>query len=501
MKTRYSAFTMLLLFCSTLMAQSQKRIAIVTPSDSKTGTSFFKNDDFTLLSGSDKHIFINRDRNPCKVFIGVGTIRHAETGGLKVDYTVDNTPATTYGVKAGDVILSLDGVAVRTQSELETERDKHQQGDAFSLRILRDGREMTIDARFKECSEEELEQTLENELNREQRMERHRDFMHMMPRLEGMSQKFEFTERPILGIYKDEEVEGAAGVVIKEVISGKGAEAAGLRVGDIITVVDGRSLAEGSLPLALTGHKKGDQVTVVYMRNGQTMETQVTLSADRNVMHSMTERDPCKVFIGVYTSDFTSEGKEGVRVSGVIDGTPAKISEVQPGDVIIALDGQPVNTNVELRIERDKHQPGDPFRLTVLRDGSTVDIQATFKSCPKSETTLITVPETVELTPDAVQIKTETSNPESTLQLEVLDVFPNPTLGPLNIRFEAQAIPTDVRITDAAGKTVYSNELNQFNGFFNEQINLDGKSPGIYTITIQQDKKVFSKKFVLMSRV
>jgi len=413
MKTRYSAFTMLLLFCSALMAQSQERITIVTPSASKTGTSFFKNEDFTLLSGSDKHFFVNKERNPCKVFIGVGTVRHAESGGLKVDYIVDNTPATTYGVKAGDVILSLDGVAVHTQSELEKERDKHQQGDAFSLRILRDGREMTIDARFKECSEEELEQALENEINREQRMERQRDFMHIIPRLEGMNQKFEFTERPILGI----------------------------------------------------------------------------------------SRDPCKVFIGVYTSDFTSEEQAGVRVSGVIDGTPAKISEVQPGDVIIALDGQPVNTNVELRIERDKHQPGDPFRLTVLRDGSTVDIQATFKSCPKSERTLVMVPETVELTPDAVQMKMETFNPETTLQLEVLDVFPNPTLGPLNIRFEAQAVPTDVRITDAAGKTFYSNELGQFNGFFNEQINLDGKSPGIYTITIQQDKKVFSKKFVLMSRV
>ncbi len=500
MKTRYSAFTMLLLFCSALMAQSQKRIVITTPSDSKTGTSFFKNEDFTLLSGSDKHFFINNERNPCKVFIGVGTVRHAESGGLKVDYTVDNTPATTYGVKAGDVILSLDGVAVRTQTELETERDKHQQGDAFTLRILRDGREMTIDARFKECSEEELEQNLGNEINREQRIERHRDFMHLMPRMAEMSDKFEFKERPILGIYKDEDAKGNGGVVIKEVISGKGAEAAGLRAGDIITVVDGRSLAEGSLPLALTGHKKGDQVTVVYLRDGQTLETEVTLSADRSAVHSMMERDPCKVFIGVYTSDFASEGK-GVRVSGVIDGTPAKISEVQPGDVIIALDGQPVSTNLELRIERDKHQPGDPFRLTVLRDGSTVEIQATFKSCPKSETTLITVPETLELTPDPVQMKTETTNPESTLQLEVLDVFPNPTLGPLNIRFEAQAVPTDVRITDAAGKMVYSNELSQFNGFFNEQINLDGKSPGIYTITIQQDKKVFSKKFVLMSRV
>ena len=124
-----------------------------------------------------------------------------------------------------------------------------------------------------------------------------------------------------------------------------------------------------------------------------------------------------------------------------------------------------------------------------------MEIEATFKACPDK-------PDVVELgkIEDDNQPNTLTI-PEKTLQLEAVDAFPNPTLGLLNIRFEAEALPVSVRISDTAGKTVYSNELSQFNGYFNEQVNLEGKSPGIYTLTIQQDGKMFSKKIVLLSRV
>ena len=211
---------------------------------------------------------------------------------------------------------------------------------------------------------------------------------------------------------------------------------------------------------------------------------------------SLVERDPCKVFIGVYTTDFASQGK-GVRVSGVIDNTPAFESAVQTGDVIIALDDQPVNTNTELRQARDKHRPGDQFRLRIVRQGVQMDISASFKACPNEVKEPLQIPaerESVLAPPTAEQ-------PDITLQLESFDAYPSPTPGPVNIRFEAKAVPTTVSITDVHGKMVYENRMPQFNGFFSEQVNLDGKSPGIYTVTVKQENKVFSKKIVLLSRV
>jgi S1-C subfamily serine protease len=52
--------------------------------------------------------------NPCKVFIGVGTSSTHE--GLKVDYTIDDTPAQNSGILAGDIILAIDGVPVSSQA-------------------------------------------------------------------------------------------------------------------------------------------------------------------------------------------------------------------------------------------------------------------------------------------------------------------------------------------------------------------------------------------------
>jgi len=53
------------------------------------------------------------------------------------------------------------------------------------------------------------------------------------------------------------------------------------------------------------------------------------------------------------------------------------------GDVIVAVDGQPVSTSGELRayIENSKH-PGDTVRLTVVRDGQTQDLQVTLGERP-----------------------------------------------------------------------------------------------------------------------
>lgn len=438
-------------------------------------------------------------RDPCKVFIGVGTSSVSE--GLKVDYTVDDTPASAAGIQAGDVILSLDGVAVRTHSELINERNKHQQGEAFVLRILRDGSEMNVDARFKACSKEEQEQYREREeamqMTIESAMERMQDGMFEKDAQLAMLSKIERKERPILGVYEDDEI-SKPGLVVGSVIPGKGAEAAGLQGGDIVTMVDGKTVTGGgTLRTALTGHQPGDRVLVVYQRSGQTLQTEVTLSADRSYAVFKTERDPCAVFIGVYTGTSGVEGR-GVRVTGIVDETPAKQSGVQPGDIILALDGQPVNTTGALIYERDKHKPGDAFRLTVDRDGAVLTIDATFKPCPKPGAPEKESPEVLAQEKKAEQRTEDGPVNVETLTLESLELYPNPTTGPLNVRFEAEAVPTTVRIFDTSGKAVYSKVLNQFNGYFSEQINLFGNTPGTYILSVQQGKKVSSRKVMLV---
>ncbi|MBX2892736.1 MAG: PDZ domain-containing protein [Saprospiraceae bacterium] len=481
-----SVSMLLLFFCATISAQER-----TAPKDAYL---------FVNKANKSAYQFTHHDfktqRNPCKVFIGVGTSTVA--GGLRVDYTVDDTPASIAGVQPGDVITALDGTPVSTQTELVRERDKHQQGEAFTLTLLRDGKEMRVNARFKECSQEELEAARQHQEMMNVRMAEMEERMEeMRARMAEQFANMEVKERPILGVYEDTDV-SMQGMVVKSVIRGKGAEAAGLRGGDVVVNVGGKPVTGGgTLRTALAAYQPGDRVTVVFLRDGNTIQTELTLSGDRNYYSFKSERDPCKVFIGIYTSDHAIDGR-GARVTGVIDDTPAKEGGVQPGDVILALDGQPVSSHTELLRERDKHQPGDAFRLTVLRDGSTFDIDATFKSC----TTPTAPPKEEKVEVLVEDVKADDNKGVSTqsplLESATLEAYPNPTVGPLNIRFDAEAVPTTLRIMDASGKVVYDRTLNQFSGSFNERINLFGNTPGIYVLTAQQGSMVISKKIVLM---
>lgn len=435
---------------------------------------------------SFRHFYSFSNDNPCKPFIGVGTSSVAE--GLKVDYTVENTPATQYGVQTGDVILALDGVPVRTQAELLRERDKHQQGDAFTLTLIREGRQKSIQARFKACTEAEEKAAEEKMANfyKEQEVK--------MADLQALAMEnwngLEKSQRPILGVYENTEAD-ANGLVIEQVIPGKGAAEAGLKEGDVVVKVDGKPVT-GALSLrgVLDGHKAGDAVVVVYERNGKTMQTKTILSTDQYSFNMRVERDPCQVFIGVYTSAYALNGK-GTRVDGVIDDTPAKEAGIQPGDVIMALNGVPVNTYDELTRERNKNNPGDAFRLSVSRNGVMMEVKARFKSCDQKQT---------EVAPDPVEQREAPKDVDNSLKMEVLEAFPNPTYGLVNVHFEAEAVPTTVQITDISGKVVYSKNLPKFDGSFDEQVNLSNQNAGNYVLSIRQGEQVRSKQIVLLPR-
>jgi S1-C subfamily serine protease len=431
--------------------------------------------------------------NPCRVFIGVET-HETEAGQLVIDGIVPGTPAEKAGLQEGDIILSMDGQAVDSHEALLQARNKRQAGDAFSLAVLRDGVRKEVPAQFKACSEAERAEYQQRLAKAESMLNTYREAMNA-----GQSS---WTERPILGIYPGEEL--ATGLTIGSVISGKGAEAAGLRSGDVITAVDGQPVGmnHGLSPI-LSNYQSGESVTVSYLRDGTPGQTVVTLSANRTYFRHVVERDPCAVFIGVYTND----DAEGVKVTGVIDNTPAKRSDIQPGDRILAIDGKVIKTHQELRAGRDLHKPGEAFQLTILRNGGTKVVDSRFLSCDTQAEPAQTTEEAVttldaEVEPEAApSLPVVEIAPDRELPLEAYSLFPNPTFGLVNLRFEGAAAPTVVRIQDAGGRVVFERSLPQFGGQFNEQINLSGNPAGTYAVTILQNGRVRTTQLVLMPRV
>lgn len=64
----------------------------------------------------------------------------------------------------------------------------------------------------------------------------------------------------------------------------------------------------------------------------------------------------------------------GIYVANVSEFSAAEKAGIKGGDVITKFDGQTVKTVDELNALRDQHNVGDTVTLTIVRDGSTMDI-------------------------------------------------------------------------------------------------------------------------------
>ncbi|MBN2564970.1 MAG: PDZ domain-containing protein [Candidatus Eisenbacteria bacterium] len=76
------------------------------------------------------------------------------------------------------------------------------------------------------------------------------------------------------------------------------------------------------------------------------------------------------------SGDTKYENSAGVRVDYVYEGSPAETAGLEPGDVIVAIDGEKSRNTSELTETIRKHSPGDKVELTVIRGEDSRKIMA-----------------------------------------------------------------------------------------------------------------------------
>jgi serine protease Do len=85
-----------------------------------------------------------------------------------------------------------------------------------------------------------------------------------------------------------------------------------------------------------------------------------------------------RAVMGISIRDANQEDADAVglkQIAGVVvnsytsDDSPAKKAGIQPGDVIVALDGQPVDNTPQLQQKVGFKRPGEPVDVTLLRQG------------------------------------------------------------------------------------------------------------------------------------
>jgi regulator of sigma E protease len=142
---------------------------------------------------------------------------------------------------------------------------------------------------------------------------------------------------------------------------------------------------EPNSPAAKAGLQPGDKIVQIDgVRNPtwEQVEVKELLSPNQPLPY-VVERgietiQGSVVPVPVTTSEVGSAGwypNEPVVVGDIESGLPAAKVGIQPGDRIVAMDGQPIPA-IQVMIERLQQTKGKPVELTVLRDGQTLHFTA-----------------------------------------------------------------------------------------------------------------------------
>ena len=146
----------------------------------------------------------------------------------------------------------------------------------------------------------------------------------------------------------------ATGALVSSVNPDGAGARAGLRSGDVILSFNGHTIADSSdLPPLVAAVKPGDTATVSVWRHGATHELQVQVG-EAAAMTASTHAQPTdKARLGVAVRPLTPDERAQANVSGgllveQVSGPAAKAG-VEAGDIVLALDGQPVSSVEQLR--------------------------------------------------------------------------------------------------------------------------------------------------------
>ena len=185
------------------------------------------------------------------------------------------------------------------------------------------------------------------------------------------------SSQPFLGI-----TFGSAdtGAVVTSVVPNSAAADAGLQRNDIITAVNGDKATADTLADMVKSHAVGDTITLDVLRNNQTLNLDVTLQAQPTQMPLPQIRSRIVPRNGTYLGVTLNSADNGAVVTAVEAGSPAETAGLQVDDVITAINGKSVSSPADASAAIQGMNSGDSVTVSILRNGDTMDIQATLGS-------------------------------------------------------------------------------------------------------------------------
>jgi len=143
------------------------------------------------------------------------------------------------------------------------------------------------------------------------------------------------------------------GALVNRVIEGSPAQRAGLQTGDIVVSIDGQDVRTGAdLPYFVGLLMPGAIVNLELIRAGATLELAVTLDALENQALSIEEAapEPNRTGLIVRGLDETELQEYGLEAGVMVESAEGAAAEarIQPGDIIISINGEDISSQAEL---------------------------------------------------------------------------------------------------------------------------------------------------------
>jgi len=148
----------------------------------------------------------------------------------------------------------------------------------------------------------------------------------------------------------------ATGALISSVSPDSPGAKAGLQPGEIILKFNDQPIADAAdLPPLVASVKPGDTATLSLWHQGHMREVSVKLgdAASKSTVATALESDSGKARLGLAVRPLTPNEREQAQVSGglMVDHVsgPAAKAGIEPGDIVLALNGEPVTSVTQLR--------------------------------------------------------------------------------------------------------------------------------------------------------
>jgi serine protease Do len=172
------------------------------------------------------------------------------------------------------------------------------------------------------------------------------------------------------------------GVLVQEITPGGPAEKAGLKAGDIITTLDGRSIKDGDdLVNEIASRRPGSSIRLGLLREGKQTDATVTIG-DRDLVFAENGKqsaeegtnekgDPGEAKLGIVVREVTPATAAKLHASGMViqsvrSGSFADLQELEPGWVIIRINKQPTGNKEQFDAVVSKLKTGDDVVFEVM---------------------------------------------------------------------------------------------------------------------------------------